>query len=211
MPNRSDCKPIIRATKPSMRMAPSYALPLSREVVELVSSARAQAARQGSLFINPTHLLLGLLNCQSTISCQLLARAGINAAACQAEFDRKWAIPVNSWLKPADVDLSPQAREMLSFSQERAMEQESKVVDSSHMFQVLLHDRRSPLFDMLEQRGVEARRLEEQVLSSQTPEQPVASKPASQQAVELRDVYKKMKDSRSPAALSEAEYNDIYN
>jgi len=199
---------------------------MSSTIMQVVRHAKQQAARHGSLFVNPDHLVLGLLQTQCA-PLAVLHHFQVDYEAARTMIDGRVVIPVNTQLALADVDLSPQSRDLLMFAQECAAEQGSNIMGTAHLTAVLLHAPGSPLRHMLEVRQANVRDVESQVLGTWPahPEDAGSVVPMEQQVAQLREDYKRMAAEqgqsgpvrqsrgsavRDPSTLSQSPHDDIY-
>jgi ATP-dependent Clp protease ATP-binding subunit ClpA len=88
--------------------------------LEAIRAAQQQACRQGSIFVAPPHLLLGLLDVPDCIASQLLQAAGLSAAAADAALVDPAMLPKSSFMGAGDLHWAPDARVALTAAAEAA-------------------------------------------------------------------------------------------
>jgi hypothetical protein len=107
----------------SWRTGPSPARPrrlrcpsaYSSDALAAIKVAREEAIRQGSMFVSPQHLLVGLTAGASTAACALLQQQGITVDTLRQTLDSDTVVPLSSsYLQARDTDFSPESRQLLS-------------------------------------------------------------------------------------------------
>jgi len=192
-------------------------LPLSSPAVQAMKQGRRQAARHGSMFLEPTHILLGLLQTQCSVTQCLETQFQLDYEAVREAADAKVVVPVMSTLQEFDVDMSPKTRTTLVVAQECAREQGSQVLGTAHLASALLQDTHSVLNDILEARQLPVREVEDSIIAI-SQEQPETlsvsdSQTPEQQVERLKNEYAKMQQAGTPSPLqkkAEQAASDVY-
>lgn len=112
----------VGSRRPSLqlqRLAPA-ASSYTQPALETIRAAQHQACRQGSLFVAPPHLLLGLLDVPDCTASQLLQAAGLTAAAADAALVDPELLPKSSFMAAGDLHWAPDARVALTAAAEAA-------------------------------------------------------------------------------------------
>lgn len=87
----------------------------SSDALAAIKVAREEAIRQGSMFVSPQHLLVGLTAGASTAACALLQQHGVTEDALRQALESDSVIPLSSsYLQARDTDFSPESRQLLN-------------------------------------------------------------------------------------------------
>ncbi|KAL6751992.1 hypothetical protein V8C86DRAFT_2766147 [Haematococcus lacustris] len=180
---RRQCAPCCALVKPGM----------SGPVVAALNHARQEAARHGCIFAGSDHIVLGVLQTPCHAVSDILARHSIDYSSAASLADAKVVIPVVASSSVLDVDIAPQARDVIMYAQELAQEQGSVVVGIPHLGCVLLSSD-TLLTQLALRQGLEARQLEDELLSSwqEHPEAAAGLPSAEEQVQRLKADYARM-------------------
>lgn len=99
---------------------PPTASSYTQPALEAIRAAQQQACRQGSIFVAPPHLLLGLLDVPHCTAAQLLQAAGLTAAAADGALVDPELLPKSSFMAAGDLHWAPDARVALGAAAEAA-------------------------------------------------------------------------------------------
>ncbi|KAF5832383.1 hypothetical protein DUNSADRAFT_11755 [Dunaliella salina] len=182
-------------------------VPLSSPAVQAMKLGRRQAARHGSMFLEPTHILLGILQTPCSVTRCLETQFQLDYETARKAADSKVLVPLMSNLQEFDVDMSPRTRTTMVVAQECAREQGSKVLGTAHCLMALLQDTHSVLNEILEDRQLSVREVEDSIISTWQ-EQPETlsisdSQTPEQQIERLKSEYAKMQQTGTPSPLQE--------
>lgn len=177
----------------------------SHYVMEALGNSRLEAARQGSLFITPEHLLLGV-SATSGLASRLLATWGLSHDQLSKILDAKVVLPVKVTLAPGDVDFNAACRELLADSLEAMRELGDDVVGTQHILLVLLDGENEFLVQALSNQKIAPADALRQVLKeteNKKEGKPLVA-PASfeQQAGMIQSEYKRLRQSSQPGQAS---------
>jgi hypothetical protein len=109
-----------RRPHPQQQRLPPAASSYTQPALEAIRAAQQQACRQGSIFVAPPHLLLGLLDVPYCTASQLLQAAGLSAAAADAALVDAELLPKSSFMAAGDLHWAPDARVALTAAAEAA-------------------------------------------------------------------------------------------
>jgi ATP-dependent Clp protease ATP-binding subunit ClpA len=85
----------------------------TQPAVDAIRQAQQEALRQGSMFVAPPHLLLGVLRTPRSAACELLSAAGLTPMAAEDTLVDAQALPQSSSMGPGDLHWAPDARTAL--------------------------------------------------------------------------------------------------
>lgn len=142
---------------------PPTASSYTQPALEAIRAAQQQACRQGSIFVAPPHLLLGLLDVPHCTAAQLLQAAGLTAAAADAALVDPELLPKSSFMAAGDLHWAPDARVALGAAAEAAQAAGLSAAGTPHLLLGLLTCSNTAVAATLDGAGIPAAAFEGQV------------------------------------------------
>lgn len=153
-------------------------IPFSPQALEAIRYAQECAAQMGHSYVGSEHLLLGLSMQEQGVAGRSLRQTGLSSQRLRKLITQQ--VGQGSPVPSLHQGLTPRCSQAISQGAEQAKEEGSSWVESEHLLLGLLQDGRGSASRILQQQGVDVRRLGHQItqaMGGTPPPHPASSRP----------------------------------